>query len=220
MYNTIDHTLLKPWVTEDHIRLLCEEAQEYNFRGVCVTPKWIRLAKEKCKLVSAVVDFPLGCSLSKFTQAKDAVDTGADEIDVVWDLSSFLDEKYLKVTQELGWIVKLGIPVKVIVESCFLSALQQSVAYQIVKDSGAWCIKTSTGFFGGATLETIHLWKNMGGLKIKASGGIKTRLHASILLNAGADILGTSAGVQILKEQAEERLVTGLENFAAEIEKE
>ncbi len=196
MFNTIDYTLLKPWVTEDNIRILCQEAQEYNFRSVCVNPKWIQLAREECELVSAVVDFPLGCSPNKVDLAKEATDLGADEIDVVWDLSSFLDKRYLKVTRELTKIVDLGTPVKVIVEACFLSLRQQEIAFQVVKDSGAWCIVSSTDFFGGIKIETINLWKRLG-LKIKASGNIKTALHAQTLLNAGADIIGTS---QILEE--------------------
>ncbi len=201
MYNTIDHTLLKPWATENDIRLLCEEAQDYDFRGVCVNPRFVRLAKKFPVLVSAAVDFPLGCSLNKIDLAKKAIDLGADEIDVVWDLSSFLEERFLKVTQELSRIVNLGTPIKVIVESCFLTIQQQRIAYQIVKDSGAWCIKTSTGLFGGVMFETVALWKSISGLKIKASGGIKSLLHARAMLRAGADIIGTSSGVQILEEE-------------------
>ena len=221
MFNTIDHTLLEPWVTEDNIRILCEESFVNDFRGVCINPKYIKFAKElpPCGLVSAAVDFPLGCSLNKIDLAKEVVYLGADEIDVVWDLASFLDKKYLKVTQELHRIINLGTPVKVIVESCFLNVRQQEIAHQIVKDSGAWCI---TNVVEGNKVDTIKLWKNLGGLKIKASGSIKTFLGANALINAGADIVGTSAGVQICAEakQIEQKLVAGLENFAIDLENE
>ncbi len=217
MNNAIDHTLLKPWVTEDNIKILCEETQKYDFRGVCINPRFVKFAKKSPVLVSAVVDFPLGCSLNKIDLAKEAINFGADEIDIVWDLSRFLKGKYLRVVEELAKIINLGTPVKVIVESCFLSTKQQEIAHHVVKDSGAWCIKTSTGFFGGVMFETIALWTSMGGLKIKASGGIKTYLHAKALLDAGADIIGTSAGVRICSD-IENKLVSGLENFATELE--
>lgn len=196
----IDHTLLKPWVTSKHIIALCKETKFHGFRSVCVNPCYIRLARRFEIKVSSVVDYPLGVAPNKLDLARQAVDWGADELDVVWDLASFKDKEYLNVMHELAKIVELCVPVKVIVETCFLNASEQETAYQIVKDSGAWCIKTSTGMFNpGATIETIILWNSLGDLKIKASGGIETFYMAQQLILAGADIIGTSKGLEMLE---------------------
>lgn len=202
MNKLIDHTLLKSLATTTDIKKLCKEAVEYKFRGVCVNPKHVELAIEELDeqaLVSCVVDFPLGCSLNKLDLAIEAIDLGADELDVVWDLGDFKERKYLKVMNSIHSIVRINptIRVKVIVESCFLDENEQRKAYQVVQDSGAWCIKTSTRLFDGCSLETIKLWKSLGDLKIKASGGIRTYTGAEMMINAGADIIGTNHGVKI-----------------------
>ena len=206
MNKCIDHTLLKPWVTEKDIFNLCKEAREHKFPGVCVNPKYVTLAirelAQSSKLVSCVVDFPLGCSLNKFDLAEDAIGLGANELDVVWDLGDFKEHKYLRVMNCINDIVEINpdVKIKVIVESCFLDEEEQRKAYQIVQDSGAWCIKTSTGMFGDCSLETIKLWKSLGDLKIKASGGIRTRTRAQCMLDAGADIIGTSCAIKMVSE--------------------
>lgn len=207
MNKYIDHTLLKPWSTEKDIIQLCQEARDYKFRAVCVNPKYIELAVTELNgtkvLVASVIDFPLGCSFDKKDLAEDAIDLGAKELDVVWDLGDFKERHYLRIMNEIHNIVGLNddIKIKVIVESCFLDENEQRKAYQIVQDSGAWCIKTSTGMFGGAEFETIKLWRSLGDLKIKASGGISSRSRAQCMLDYGADIIGTSHGVNIVLDQ-------------------
>ncbi len=203
MNNCIDHTLLKPWAVEKDIIKLCKEAREYKFRAVCVNSKHIELAVAELNdtrtLVASVVDFPLGCLRNKIDFSEEAIELGANELDVVWDLGDFKEYRYLRIMNNIHSIVELdsNINVKVIVESCFLDEYEQKKAYQIVQDAGAWCIKTSTGMFGGAQFDTIRLWKSLGDLKIKASGGISDRSRAQCMLDYGADIIGTSQGVKI-----------------------
>lgn len=204
----IDHTLLSPWTTEDHIQVLCEQAIEHDFRGVCVFPKHVKKAKELLSkgMVSAVVDFPLGASPLKRVEAEYAVDRGADELDVVWDLSWYKSGHFLKLVQQLTKIVSLNKPVKVIVETCFLEQFDIEQAFQIVHDSGAWCIKTSTGNFPDEfyrKARAVSTWKRLNettgfDLKIKASGGIENKSQVECLIAAGADIIGTSKGVHIV----------------------
>ena len=207
MNKYIDHTLLKPWATEKDIFQLCQESWIHKFRGVCVNPKFVNFAISELadfdQIVSCVIDFPLGCSIIKNELAKDAIDLGAHELDVVWDFGDFKEHKYLRVMNSIHNIVKIDpdVKVKVIVESCFLDESEQRKAYQVVQDSGAWCIKTSTGFFDGAEFDVIRLWKTLGDLKIKASGSISVRSRAQGMIDAGADIIGTGHGVKIVLNQ-------------------
>lgn len=200
MNSKIDHTLLKPWMSSQNVETLCREAIKHRFRGVCVFSRHIQQAKALLdkEIVSAVIDFPFGLSVYKDEEAYRAVCEGADELDVVWNLAKFKAKEYSQVVAELKRIVELGVPVKVIVESCFLDVVEQTKAYQIVKDSGAFCIKTSTGVYGGASVETVQLWNRLGDLKIKASGDIDTWYRANELIRAGADIIGTSKGVELV----------------------
>lgn len=208
----IDYTNLKPTATTDDIVKLCAEAKKYKFRAVCVNPCWVNLAKNQLansdvKIVT-VVGFPLGvnCTLTKANEAVTAISRGADEIDVVWNLGWFKESKYLAIVEEITKIVDLayysGVLVKVIVETCYLTKGEIFKAHQIVKDSGAWCIKTSTGFgTRGAEAAIIEIWKNLGDLKIKAAGGIKDFVTAREFVAVGADIIGTSHGVDIVEEE-------------------
>lgn len=209
----IDHTNLKPFATEIDIIKLCQEAKEYKFRAVCVNPCWINLVNYQLinsdvKIVT-VVGFPLGanCTFTKMNEVVPAISHGANEIDMVWNLGFFKGGKYLTVVEEITKIVDLayhsGVLVKVIVETCYLNADEIIKAHQIVKDGGAEYIKTSTGFgLEGARPVDIETWKKLGGLKIKASGGIKTYQQATDFIGIGADILGTSSGVSIVKEES------------------
>ena len=208
----IDHTNLKPTATGTDIVQLCNEAKKYNFRAVCVYPCWVYLANNQLKdsdiKIATVVGFPIGanCSRIKANEAATAISHGANEIDMVWNLGWFKENKYLAVMEEITKIVDLvqfdyEAIVKVIVETYYLNKDEIVKAHQIVKDSGAQYIKTSTGAVSGAQLEDIITWKRLGGLKIKASGGIKTYPLARIFVTAGADILGTSSGVEIVEEE-------------------
>lgn len=198
MNNFIDHTSLK--VTTG-IRQLCAEAEEYKFRGVCIFPDRIKEARRLFYgKISCVIGFPYGNNQTKVDAAKCAAQNGVDEIDVVMHITAFKHKIYLKVLEELTKIVKIGPPIKVIVEEHYLDIDELKIAHQIVKDSGAFCVKTSTGVVSGATLETVRLWKELGDLKIKASGNIRTSLECREFIEAGSDIIGTSNGVQIMAE--------------------
>ena len=206
MNKYIDHTNLKPYATTRDIIVLCEEALYYNFRAVCVHPSWVSLAAKALEntdiKIAAVIGFPLGanCSIFKLAEAIDVIKKGANEIDMVWNLGLFKDGKYLKVRDEIAKIVELDVPVKVIVETCYLNTDELGKAYQIVRDSGADCIKTSTGFGPeGAEYSIVELWKSLGDLRIKAAGSIKSYDSAKKFIEVGADYLGTSHGVAIMQ---------------------
>lgn len=204
----IDHTNLKPNAIDKDIYDLCREAIEYKFRGVCVFPSYVRLAagyKQHWYAdfeISAVIGFPCGCT-SKDVKVKEAllaVRDGATELDFVWNQADFANSNYLAVLKDIAAVVQIGVPVKVIVEECNLSEESVLRAHQIVSDSGAFCIKTSTGWGpGNATFKTVKTWRHLGGIKIKASGGIRDRMTAEGFIASGADIIGTSSGVAICR---------------------
>jgi deoxyribose-phosphate aldolase len=212
----IDHTLLSPTATYKDIVKLCEEAVEYGFRSVCVNSSWVREAAVQLQgseiPVATVIGFPFGaCSMdAKIAEAIAAKVAGATEFDVVWNQGLFKSGRPLDTMLELNTLVKIVDPsvVKVIVESGNLSIKEQEKANAIVLDSGAQVIKTSTGYGHGddiiKKLTTVAMWKNLGGLKIKASGGIKDLTTAQSFLEAGADIIGTSSGVAIAEEHEAE----------------
>lgn len=217
-YN-IDHTNLKPTATIDDIRKLCDEAKLNGFRGICVNPRHVNLAarmlaNSSVKTIS-VVGFPLGANSTtiKITEAIEAFDNGANEIDVVWDLASFKDGNYVKTLVQLIKISEIvrrryGL-MKVIVETCYLSSEEIEKAFQIVFDSGADCIKTSTGFGKDDLLHekipVVSKWAQLRtqkqcDLKIKAAGGIGGYATAKQFIDCGADIIGTSHGIEIMKQ--------------------
>jgi len=196
LLETVDYTLLKPWATAQDIETLCIDCLERNCRGVCIPPCFVSFAKQFDVKVSTVIGFPFGYnghSIKEVESRRVGAD-GADELDVVWNLGNFMDRKYLIVMKELVSIVRLGVPVKVIVEECFLDKYQKELALKIVRDSGAWAIKTSTGIFDGATIETVELWRSLDkDIKIKAAGGIVAIFQAEQFIKAGADIIGSGA---------------------------
>jgi len=206
----IEHTNLSPTLTIQSIDQLVNEAREYGFLGVCVPPFWVKRAqreigKDKILLIT-VAGFPLGYSMTetKLDEIKRAIDNGADEIDVVWNISSFKTGiPWTKI--EIAKCSKVAHDhhklLKVIIETAYLTDTEIVEASKLCADAGADFVKTSTGFApAGAKVEHIRLMrqsvpKEVG---IKASGGIKTLEQALQLIEAGADRLGTSSGISIV----------------------
>ena len=211
----IDHTMLDATGTKEKIEQLCREAIDYGFHTVCVNGRWVSLAAELLAgskvAVGGVVSLPLGAETTKIkvAQAKEAIFAGADEIDMVADLSSIIeaDSKYLQT--QLQAVLKVcrsmrpAVVLKVIIESAALNHDQKIFACQVADKCGVDFIKTSTGLHpaGGATIEDIKLMKETApNCKIKAAGGIKTAKQALEMLSAGAERIGTSSGVKIINE--------------------
>ncbi|MFZ6011837.1 MAG: deoxyribose-phosphate aldolase [Bacteroidota bacterium] len=207
----IEHTNLSPTLGIGDIDRLVAEAVQFGFLGVCVPPFWVRRArreigKEKIFLVT-VAGFPLGYNMTetKLDEIKRAIDNGADEIDVVWNITSFKTGiPWTKI--EVAKCSKLAHDhqklLKVIIETAYLSDSEIEQACKICADAGVDFVKTSTGFAPtGATVEHVMLMKKTLplGVGIKASGGIKTYEKALALIEAGAHRLGTSSGISIVE---------------------
>lgn len=206
----IDHTNLKADATEADIRKTSLEAIRYGFRGICINPRWVKLAREIIKerdiKISTVIDWPCGASpySVRYVQAQKAKEDGADELDLVMDIGNFKAKKYEEVLFDLKEISKI-LPTKVIIETGFLTEEEIARAAKLVKESGAFCVKTSTGMPPKVDIDTKikHvkiIKKAVPDIKIKAAGGIRTRADVERLVQAGADIIGTSAGVEIVTE--------------------
>lgn len=207
----IDHTLLKPSATQKDIKALCSEAKKHRFYSVCVNGSFVPYAKQLVSKsnvkVCTVVGFPLGACTTetKVFEAKQAIEQGADEIDMVMNIGMLKSENYVSVYKDIR-DVKLAIgkiPLKVIIEICELSKNEVVKATQICLDAKADFVKTSTGFGkGGATLTAVKMIKKTvrNQAKIKASGGIKNLEIASKYIDLGADRIGTSSGVSIVQE--------------------
>lgn len=208
---TIDHTLLKPQATEEAMRSLCEEAARYGFATVCIPPCYVPLAAGMLEGtgvgVATVLAFPHGNNLPRVKRAaaREAIAAGATELDMVMNISKFLSGDYGYVAEDLAGVVGEagGVPVKVIIETAYLSDDEKRRAAEIVGESGAAYIKTSTGFAGGgATVEDVRLLREASPERVlvKASGGIRTLADARAMLEAGAARLGTSGGVALVRE--------------------
>jgi deoxyribose-phosphate aldolase len=206
----IDHTNLKPYATFKDIEKLCKEALDYGFYAVCVNPFYVSFAKDILKntqvKVATVVGFPLGANTlkTKLSEATNACYNHADELDIVWNIGAFKSGNYTYVENELKTIISYTEKCvhKIIVETAYLNHDEKVTAVRIVKNSGAEFIKTSTGFAPkGATVEDVKLFKSLAGetLKVKASGGIRDFKTALKMIKAGADRIGTSHGVSIIK---------------------
>lgn len=211
----IEHTNLKPNATPEDIKKLVDEAIEYDFLGVCVNPVYVKLAKElinkakKDTKVVCVVNFPLGANTLSTTifQIEEAIKNGADEIDTVINIGAIKEGNYKLVADELVEQKKAckDKNLKVILETDLLTPAEIKVACLNCMTAGVDFVKTSTGFVKdgtGATVENVKLMYNTvakKGIKVKASGGIKSRLFATDLINAGASRLGTSSGVSIVQ---------------------
>lgn len=209
--NYIDHTLLKSDATREEIEDICDEAMAYKFKAVCVNSSWTSLVFEKLKYVDVevctVVGFPLGAMSkeAKIFEAKDAIKNGASEIDMVLNIGKLKDKEYEYVEDEIRKIKEVigkDTILKVIIETSLLDDEEKKIACEIIENAGADFVKTSTGFStSGAKVEDIKLIREVvkDRLKIKASGGIKTYEEAVEMINAGADRIGTSNGVKIIK---------------------
>ena len=205
----IDHTNLRPDALLSDIEILCKEAIQYKFASVCINPVYVSYAKSILKdenpKVCSVVGFPLGADSEemKYAEARFLIFQGVDEIDMVMNIAFLKERKIDLVKNEIKKVVEAadGNCVKVIIETSLLNQDEKALACNIVMESGAAFVKTSTGFSSsGATLEDVRLIKKLVGdrVGIKASGGIKTKNEALKLIEAGATRIGTSRGVEII----------------------
>lgn len=208
----IDQTNIRPEATTEDIKKTCQEAKEYDFRGVCVNPEWIKLVKEELKetdiKVIALIDPPLGDSPHKrrVEISKKAKKDGADELDVVISIPNVKHERWDNILKDLKEICKI-LPTKVIIGSGYLTDEEIKKSSEIVKEAGAICVKTATA---KDPLEHRELKEKFYHLKImrdaapdlliKASGNVKTFKDVKEAIDAGADIIGTSNGVEIMEE--------------------
>lgn len=206
----IDHTLLKPEAQASDIEKLCREAAEHGFFSVCVNSSWVPLAVSLLKssdvAVAAVTGFPLGAmsAAAKAFETRKAVEDGASEIDTVLHVGRLKQGDGNYVLDDLSGVVEAaqGRGVKVIFETCLLTDEEKERACELSVQAGATFVKTSTGFStGGATLDDVRLMSRVvaGRCQVKASGGIRDRVAALTMIEAGATRLGTSAGIAILK---------------------
>lgn len=207
----IDHTNLKPDATVDAIKNLCDEAREFNFKSVCINPCHVKLAKECLEgsdvLVCTVIGFPLGANTTnvKVFEAKEAVDNGANEVDMVINIGAVKDGNWPLVKRDIAAVVNAvsgRAIVKVIIETCLLTDDEKVKACNCVVEAGADFVKTSTGFStGGATSADVKLMRETvkDKCKVKAAGGIKHIEEAMLMINSGADRLGTSNGARIMR---------------------
>ena len=205
----IDHTLLKAVATWEDIKVLCDEAIEYGTASVCVPACYISRIHETYgdKInICTVVGFPLGYSVTeaKVLETRKAIEDGANEIDMVINISDVKNGDFEKVTKEIAALKEAcGDKIlKVIIETCYLTEEEKIAMCKAVTEAGADYIKTSTGFgTAGATIEDIRLFKKYIGpnVKMKAAGGVKTVADLEMFINEGCDRIGTSSAVNMLK---------------------
>ena len=205
----IDHTLLKPEATPAQIEKLCAEAAEYHFASVCVNPVYIPLAARLLDgtgvKVCCVVGFPLGAIApeQKAAEAASCAAMGAEELDMVIHVGAAKAGDWALVQRDIAGVVKAaaGRTVKVIIETCLLTDEEKVKACEAAKAAGADFVKTSTGFStGGATTHDIALMRKTVGpeMGVKASGGIRDYATAMAMIEAGANRIGASAGIEIV----------------------
>ncbi|SRR3712207_1428310 len=206
----IDHTLLKADSVQSQLDQLIEEAKAYDFASVCVNPCWVAYAAKALKgtdvKVCTVVGFPLGATTSatKAFETKDAIENGADEIDMVINIGLLKQGDYQAVEDDMRAVVEASGDklVKVIIEACLLTDDEKVKACQLAVNAGVDFVKTSTGFStGGATVSDVKLMRQTVGpdIGVKAAGGTRSLEDALAFVEAGATRIGTSAGVTIMK---------------------
>lgn len=205
----IDHTLLKADATRKDIEKLCAEAKQYDFASVCVNTYWVPLCASELKdsdvSVCCVVGFPLGAmsTQAKAFETRQAVKDGADEIDMVINIGELKNGNDEAVLHDIEAVVQAAeeAVVKVILENCLLEKEEIVRACKLCMEAKADFVKTSTGFStGGAVLEDVRLMKETvaGKCKVKAAGGIRSKADMDAMIEAGADRIGTSAGISLL----------------------
>jgi len=206
----IDHTVLKADATKEMVTIIIKEAIKYEFASVCINPTWVSYASEMLKdsnvKVCTVIGFPLGANTSavKAFETKDAINNGADEIDMVINIGALKDKNYQLVEDDIRAVVEAsdGKTVKVIIETCLLTEDEIVKASELSMNAKATFVKTSTGFSTrGAIVKDVVLMKQTVGdvLEIKASGGVKTKEDLEAMVEAGATRIGTSSGVSLVK---------------------
>ncbi|MGG4264291.1 deoxyribose-phosphate aldolase [Peribacillus simplex] len=207
----IDHTLLKADATKEQIKVLCEEAREYNFASVCVNPTWVKYASELLEgsevKVCTVIGFPLGATTpeTKAFETKDAISNGAHEVDMVINIGALKDKDDELVERDIRAVIAASTGKalsKVIIETSLLTEEEKARACELAVKAGTDYVKTSTGFStGGATVEDITLMRKTVGpdIGVKASGGVRNTSDAQKVIEAGATRIGASAGVSIVK---------------------
>jgi deoxyribose-phosphate aldolase len=217
----IDHTLLKPEATKPEIARLCADARQRSFASVCVHPYWVRFAVAELKgspvKVCTVLGFPLGANetRSKLFEADLAISQGATELDMVQNIGALRSGDTQYVYSEIEQLARhahtSGALLKVILETCLLNNEEKVQACRLAAEARADFVKTSTGFStGGATREDVVLMRNAVGraLGVKASGGIRSLAFLREMVHAGANRIGTSSGVQILRELEQQTAAT------------
>ncbi len=213
----IDHTILKSDATTNQIEKLCQEAVDYHFASVCINPVYVPLAASilsgTAVKVCTVIGFPLGASLpsSKARETEACINSGATEVDMVLSVGMLKSGNYEHVLEDIHGVVECAHSgntiVKVILETSALERMEKIIACLLCQSAGADFVKTSTGFgSGGATLEDVELMYRISypDIKVKASGGIRTLTDALAMIKAGAARLGTSSGINIMKELAQQ----------------
>ena len=206
----IDHTLLKADATKEQIQRLCEEAKQYHFASVCVNPTWVKYASEllqgtKVK-VCTVIGFPLGSNTPevKAFETKNAIENGAQEVDMVINIGALKDRDYELVERDIRAVTEVATGkalTKVIIETCLLTDEEKMRVCEIAVKAGTDFVKTSTGFStGGATVEDVALMRKTVGpdIGVKASGGVRNKKDAKAVIEAGATRIGASAGISIV----------------------
>ena len=206
----IDHTLLKAFATQDEIKKLCDEAKKYDFKSVCVNPANIKFAKECLEgsdvLVCTVIGFPLGANTKeiKALETMDAINNGADEIDMVINVGKAKEGDFDYIENEIKMVVaaSAGKTTKVIIETCYLTDEEKVNCCLAAKRANATFVKTSTGFgTGGATASDIKLMRETVGpeMGVKASGGVRNLADLEVMVENGATRIGASSGVAIME---------------------
>jgi deoxyribose-phosphate aldolase len=206
----VDHTQLKAFATWEEIKTLCDEAIEYKTASVCIPPCYIKKIHDTYgnKInICTVIGFPLGYSVTeaKITECEQAIKDGANEIDMVVNISDVKNKQYKKVEEEIAAVKKAAGSriLKVIVETCYLTEEEKIEMCHAVTAAGADYIKTSTGFgTGGATMDDVKLFKQHIGpnVKIKASGGVKTVADMEAFINEGCSRIGTSSAIKMIND--------------------
>jgi len=211
LHQLIDHTILKPEATEAQVKQICEEAMEYSFASVCISPLWVDYAKKLLKKstvkVCTVIGFPHGTNTTqtKAFETKEAIANGADEVDMVISIGKLKDKDYDYVLNDIKAVVEAAkgeALVKVIIETCLLTEDEKIKACELSKEAGADFVKTSTGFAGGGanTADVGLMRKTVGpNMGVKASGGIGSQADAKAMVLAGATRLGTSRSISIVR---------------------